>query len=211
MKRSIVRSLEQAWKPARHAGAIGTQSVDSLRDHALGFIINEWRRHEGLHLVDIGTGAGVPGILLSVELPESRWTLIDRSRRRCDYTNRAVQVLKLGDRVSVRHTRAGQFSRSCDGRERFDGATARLFGPVTELAECGLPLLKVGASLVVSVSRATSDQWMNTDLTDKTGCEVASHWTTRHGSFIAIKRIKPPPDALPRRAAARRRSPLLHP
>ena len=188
---------------------LGTQSVSVLRDHASGFIIDEWRSQDQQHFVDIGTGAGVPGILLAIALPESRWTLIDASQRRCRIVERVVEEVKLRDRVRVEHARAGQLSRSRANRESFDGATSRLFGPVSELAECGLPLLRMKAKMVVSVSKKTESEWRGADLLKTVGCRVASSWTTPHGYFLAIQRVFHAPAKIPRRTAARRRSPLF--
>ena len=205
----MLESLGKAWEPARKAGVIGPQSVESLNDHASGFIISEWKNLSQGHFVDLGTGAGIPGILLAISLPTSRWVLIDASQRRCKFASVAVDALNLNDRVCVRHMRIGQFARLREARERFDGATARLFGPAAELAECGLPLLKIGAAMVVSVSENTEKQWKQKDLPVKTGCEVVSDWSTPQGNFIAIKRVLSAPETLPRRAAARRRLPLI--
>ena len=205
----MLESLAKAWEPARKAGVIGSQSVKSLNDHANGFVISEWKNLPRGHFVDLGTGAGIPGILLAISLPASRWALIDANQRRCKFAAMAVDALNLNSRVCVSHMRIGQFARLREAREQFDGATARLFGPAAELAECGLPLLKIGAAMVVSVSKNTEKQWKQKDLLVKTGCEVVSDWSTPKGSFIAIKRVLPAPEELPRRAAARRRLPLI--
>lgn len=180
-----------------------------LGDHASGFILDEWRLLGRQHFVDIGTGAGVPGILLAIALPESRWTLVDASQRRCRIVERVVDEVGLCDRVGVEHARAGQLSRSRANRESFDGATARMFGTVSELAECGLPLLRVKAKMVVSVSKKTGNEWRGADILETVGCRIVSSWTTPHGHFLAIQRVRHTPAKIPRRAPARRRSPLL--
>ena len=213
---SALQCLETAWASAREIGVLGSQSVFTFNDHAAGFVINDWRASTSVdcsaskyHFIDIGTGVGVPGILLAMQLPLSRWTLLDASRRRCDLAAKAVQAVGLDNRVSVRHARAGELARSPDNREYFDGATARLFGSVSELAECGLPLIRMGAIMVVSVSKRTEQQWRQANLLATTGCEAISSWSTARGIFLAIKRVAPTPKGLPRRVAARRRSPLI--
>ena len=175
----------------------------------MGFILDEWRSHAGQHFVDVGTGAGVPGILLAIALPESQWTLIDASERRCRIVEKVVREIGLCSRVEVSHVRVGQWSRSQQHREQFDGVTARLFGSAAELAECGLPLLRHKAKLVVSVSDKTERRWRKADVLGTTGCEIVDKWSTPHGSFLAIQRVASVPATLPRRTAARRRSPLF--
>ena len=206
---SQLDSLEEAWVPAREAGVVGPESVRSLNEHAKGFIIEDWKKQPQKHFIDLGTGAGIPGILLAIALPSSRWTLIDSSYRRCGFATLAVDALNLGDRVCVEHVRAGHLSRSSETREQFDGATARLFGQAPELAECGLPLLRIGATLVVSVSDKTEQLWRQSGLREKTGCKIMSSWSTSVGSFLAVQRMETTPSRLPRSAAARQRAPLF--
>lgn len=204
----VLRRLDEAWEPARAAGAIGSAPLDALRLHSAGFILDTWRYMPEGEFVDCGAGAGLVGVLLALELPASRWTLVDASERRCDMAVRAVNAAGLSSRVAVVHAPVEDIAGQRETRETFDGMVARLFGPAPELAECGLPLLRVGGSLVVSVSADTRRQWEGMPLKSRTGCRLSGQWSTRHGSFVSITRILPTPPGLPRRRAARRRSPL---
>jgi len=204
-----LEALDLAWVPAREFGVLGPQTAEALYWHALGFVPDAWRRSEGLRLVDLGTGAGIPGLLLALELPSSRWTLVDARRRRCELASRAAAAAGLQDRVEVRHTRIAALARSPRAREAFDGAVARLFGPVAELAECGLPLVRSGGLLVVSVSSRTRRQWLDANLLTAARCEVAGCWSNERGEFLAVRRVGTAPSRLPRRAAARKRAPLF--
>ena len=137
----------------------------------------------------------------------SRWTLVDASERRCDLAERAAVAAGLSGRVMVEHALVEDLASRPGARETLDGVVARLFGPASELAECGLPLLRTGGSLVVSVSTATRHQWEKLPLA-RTACELAGQWSTQYGSFVSVTRVGPAPPGLPRRRAARRRSPL---
>lgn len=204
---ALLERLDRAWRPARVAGAVGGASIEALRLHAGGYILDEWRPLPEGQFVDCGTGAGVLGVLLALELPGSQWRLVDARERRCEMAQRAVAAAGLTERVTVEHALVEEIARA-DGRGGFDGAVARSFGPVPELAECALPLLNEGGSLVVSVSSSTARRWQQMPLAVRTGCEITGTWTTPHGSYLSVKRFGPIPAGLPRRRPARSRSPL---
>ena len=199
--------LEEAWAPARAAGVMGHLPLDALRRHVSGFILDNWRKLPIGEFVDCGAGSGAVGILLALELPMSRWTLVDASERRCDMAERAVAAAGLSGRIVVEHALVEDLASLREARETLDGVVARLFGPASELAECGLPLLRIGGSLVVSVSAATKRQWERMPLA-RVDCELSGQWSTPYGSFVSITRAGPAPPGLPRRRAARRRCPL---
>ena len=203
----LLERLDRSWSWARSAGVMGSASIEALRLHAGGYILDEWRTLPEGQFVDCGTGAGVLGILLALELPNSRWCLVDARDRRCEMARRAVIAAELMERVTVEHVPLDEMARGgCRGG--LDGAVARSFGPVPELAECALPLLKASGSLVVSVSESTAQHWRRMSLAARTGCEVSGSWTTPHGSYLSVRRSGPIPPGLPRRRPARNRSPL---
>lgn len=201
--------LDRAWAPARKTGAIGSVTTAELRAHARGFIVPAWRAGQSVRLIDLGTGAGIPGLPAALELPESQWVLADADERRCQVARTAVRSVGLERRVAVSHVRIEALAEQSETREAFDGATARSFGPGAELAECGLPLLRVGGELVVSVTEETERLWRNPILEQATGCVWDRSWQTARGRYLAVKRARSGPEELPRRAAARRRSPLI--
>lgn len=90
---------------------------------------------------DVGSGAGFPGIPMSIMLPEVRFTLIDALGKRVDFLNAVIQRLGLNARAI--HLRAEEAGRRSDLREAFDLATARAVAPMNVLCEYLLPLVKV--------------------------------------------------------------------
>ena len=204
---ALLERLDRSWSSARAAGVMGSASIEALRLHAGGYILDEWRKLPDGQFVDCGTGAGVLGVLLALELPSSRWCLVDARDRRCEMARRAVVAAGLTERVTVKHALVGEMARG-ERRGGFDGAVARSFGPVPELAECALPLLRASGSLVVSVSVSTARHWQRMPLTARTGCEISGSWTTPHGNYLSVTRSGPIPPELPRRRPARSRSPL---
>lgn len=204
---ALLERLDRAWSPARAAGVMGSTSIEALRLHAGGYILDEWRQLSEGQFVDCGTGAGVLGVLLALELPGSRWCLVDARDRRCEMARRAVAAAELTERVTVEHALVDEMARG-ERRGWFDGVVARSFGPVPELAECALPLLKASGSLVVSVSASTEQHWQRMPLATRMGCEISGGWTTPHGSYLSVRRSGPIPPGVPRRRPARNRSPF---
>ncbi len=201
--------LDAAWQPARRSGALGPASVEELRAHSAGFIEALQRRFTAEFTgsgLDLGTGAGVPGVFCSWGLPRWRWVLVDASLQRCGFAEAAVDALGLGDRVSVRHGRADEPASSELGGP-FDAVTARLFGPAAETLEVGLSLARTGGALVASV-RAADRSWWETLPQRVAGVPAVDVIDSGDAVYATVVRGSDWDPALPRRAAARRRKPL---
>ncbi|MEM7139444.1 MAG: RsmG family class I SAM-dependent methyltransferase [Actinomycetota bacterium] len=196
-------ALDAAWEPARAAGVLGRATIDEIRSHAAGFVPAACGVFdEG---VDLGSGAGVPGLVLALLHPSTAWTLVDASERRTTLLERVVHAMRVGDRVTVIHGRVDDLAHEEDYRGRFDLATARLFGPGPETVECGLPLVNENGRLTVSVDEQRS-RWGEADAR----ADLAVTWRQeRSGWFADVQPIGQPPTQWPRRPNARRRAPLF--
>jgi len=100
--------------------------------------------------VDLGSGGGVPGLVLAARRPAWRWLLLDAQQRRTDFLADAVRRLGLGERVEVLRARAEVAGRDTRLRGAHDLVVARSFGAPAVTAECAAPLLALGGSLAVS-------------------------------------------------------------
>lgn len=96
-------------------------------------------------LIDIGTGAGFPGLVLAIAEPHLEVVLLDSVKKKLVYVQSVIDELCPGDRVSVR---AGRAEDASDLRASFDYATTRAVGHLRLLSELALPLLKVGGVLL---------------------------------------------------------------
>jgi len=122
--------------------------------HAAGFgevlAATAQTAEEGGVAVDLGSGAGLPGLTLALSSPGGRWILIEASSRRAAFLREAVVGLGIADRVEVLEERAEVAGRRPALRARVDVVVARSFGPPPVVAECAAPLLRPGGLIVVS-------------------------------------------------------------
>ena len=146
--------LRQILEEARAAGFLGPGPVDAHLRHAEGFVAvcrHLWPDGPTPPvLLDLGSGGGLPGLVVATRLPEASLVLLDAQGRRTAFLSDAVRRLGLDVRVSVRQDRAEAAGRDLSARGHFDGVLARSFGRPAVVAECAAPLLKSGAWLVVS-------------------------------------------------------------
>ena len=201
--------LDSAWAPARARGILGPVSIESLEENAAGFVPAAFRVPDGLRCIDLGSGAGVPGILLALADPSSNWVLVDATQRRCEHAEKAVLAMDLGDRVAVVQARVEDLAHDCSHREGYDLVVARLFGIPSDVAECGIPYLVEGGRLVASTDTDGMKVWQDPALADLGG-RLTSSWSTRAGRYVLVERTGAElSDRYPRRAAARKRGPTL--
>ncbi|MGZ8481627.1 MAG: 16S rRNA (guanine(527)-N(7))-methyltransferase RsmG [Candidatus Limnocylindria bacterium] len=97
--------------------------------------------------LDLGSGGGVPGLVLALARPEIAWTLVDSVGKKCDAMRGIVQALGLRS-VTVIAERAEILGRDPRHRERYDLVTARACAALPVLAEYALPLTSVGGALL---------------------------------------------------------------
>jgi 16S rRNA (guanine527-N7)-methyltransferase len=109
----------------------------------------------GRRLVDIGSGAGLPALVLALALPSSAVTAVESQRKKCAFIERAADALGL-DNVEVRCERAEDYGRKA-GREAHDVAVSRALAALAVVAEYSLPLLKQKGTMI-AMKGAISDQ-----------------------------------------------------
>lgn len=104
-------------------------------------------------LVDIGSGAGFPGLILAVLFENAEVTLIDSIEKKTNFLIEAAKLLEL-ENVEVLTERAESIAHHAQYRESFDVATARAVGAVEITAELALPMLDLGGLLIVQKTEA---------------------------------------------------------
>lgn len=137
----------QQWNERSNLTAITTDH-DIVVRHFLDSLAcaMHWGRQPQT-LIDIGSGAGFPGIPLKLLVPSMRLTLVESVGKKAAFLQHIVHLLKLAD-VGVLQARAEQIGHEAHQREHYDIATVRAVGELRVLAEYALPLLRVGGRLL---------------------------------------------------------------
>lgn len=100
----------------------------------------------GQRLLDLGSGAGFPGIPLAIALPDTHVVLLDSLRKRVDFLNGVIE--ELGLNAEAVHFRAEEAARRPEMREQFSVVTARAVAALPTLCELTLPFTRVGGALI---------------------------------------------------------------
>lgn len=143
------RQLLDVLGNARDLGFLGPGPVEDHLNHALAYmdlIGSDWSGRA----VDLGSGGGVPGLVLASFITGSNWVLVDSQERRAEFLGSSIKKLSLEQRVSVLSERAEAVGRNLTHRHQYDLVVARSFASPPITAECAAPLLKQGARLIVS-------------------------------------------------------------
>ena len=140
-------TLVEVLEEARARGFLGPGAVTDHLDHARAFLDATPPPNRAL---DLGSGAGIPGLALALAWGGSKWALVEANGRRARFLVEAAARLGLEERVEVWTERAEVLGREPERRAGRDLAVARSFGPPAVTAECAAPFLSLGGSLAVS-------------------------------------------------------------
>ncbi len=203
-----MRPVDEILQEGIRAGQIGGESEPHGR-HAMGFIafLAQGESLQG-YCVDLGTGVGIPGLILADACPDTQWTLIERREGRTDLLRRAIRRLALSDRVEVYTGDAIVAARSTL-RGSADWVTARSFGPPADTAECASGFLRPGGGLITSepFDGDMDARWPMTEVEETTGLARDHEWTTDAGRYLRFQRTERELPSLPRKGA--RKKPLF--
>ena len=167
----------------------------------------------GKRVIDVGTGAGFPGMVLAILTPDARFTLLDSLGKRVDFLKEVQTDLGLKN-VTCVHARAEEFAAG--HRERFDIATSRAVAQLNVLSELTLPLVKVGGLFAAMKSTSTDEEiaaarsaiaQLGGQLAGCTDYPVPE--TDVVHRIVRIEKVRPTPKQFPRAFARIKKAPLV--
>ena len=159
---------------------------------------------DGKKVIDIGTGAGFPGIPLKIMFPDMELTLLDSLNKRIGFLNEVITGLNLSD-VSAIHARAEELGIKTDHREQYDICVSRAVSNLSTLVEYCIPFVKIGgcfysykgAKASEEISQAgTAVKILGGKITDN--IEVKIDATDFERTIVRIEKISATPKKYPR-------------
>lgn len=133
---------------AQRIGALGSAPLADIILHARAFA--DALPDSVATCIDLGSGAGVPGLVVAIARPTIRLTLVDRRAKRTDALERAIHALDIADRVSVVCADMIRLARDPEVHHRFDAAVTRGFGPPDTTLPVASACVRSGGVVVIS-------------------------------------------------------------
>jgi 16S rRNA (guanine527-N7)-methyltransferase len=191
---------------ARQLGVLGPGPVEDHVVHAQAFVDALAALPGGSLVVDLGSGAGIPGLVVALARSDLRLVLVDAAERRTALLEEAVAALGVQEQVQVVRGRAEVLGHQDLWRQQAAAVTARSFGPPAVTAECAAPLLAVGGLLVVSEPPEQVDRWPAEALAEL-GLEPQP--AGDDDTVRILRQVSACPDRYPRRVGVPAKRPLF--
>lgn len=168
---------------------------------------------EGAKIIDVGTGAGFPGLVMLIARPDLKMTLMDSLNKRLNVIKDILEKLELT--ADVVHSRAEDGGQNKAYREKYDFSTARAVSNLRDLTEYCLPFVKVGGSFIAMKAAKAEEEISAAQKAIKTlGGTVSEKHTFEledvgERNIILIKKISSTPAKFPRPSAKIAKNPLV--
>lgn len=151
-------ALRATLRESQRLGFLGARPIEDVLAHARVFVraLDGGASRAGSTIVDLGSGGGVPGLVIAHDLADVRLTLVDRRTKRSDFLERVVRRHGWSERVRVLGVDAQVLAS--DEAHTFDAVVARGFGPPAATLELAARLVEVGGRIVLS-EPPSGDRW----------------------------------------------------
>lgn len=201
------------WNTKINLTAI-TEPKDIILKHFVdSFTVNRFIKKNS-KLVDVGTGAGFPGIPLSILREDINITLVDSLNKRIMFLDEVISNLNLKN-VSTVHARIEDFAHDANYRKKFDVATSRAVASLSVLAEYMVALLRVNGKCICMKGSEIEEELKNSQkVIDIMGGEVEKvesfflPKTNMKRNIIVLNKVYTTPNMYPRKAAIIKKKPI---
>ena len=207
--------LLQEWNEKINLTAI-TEDEEIIKKHFID-CIKAFKSEEiknAKTIIDVGTGAGFPGLPIAIMNPDCEVTLLDSLNKRIKFLNLIVKELNLKN-VTTIHSRAEDGARNKELREKFDVATSRAVANMAVLSEFCLPYVRINGHFVALKGPAVDEELKDADKAIKTLggefkglIEIEIEDTDLKHNIVEVKKIKQCPKIYPRKAGTVNKNPI---
>lgn len=166
-------------------------------------------------IIDVGTGAGFPGIPIKIAKPDCKMVLLDSLNKRLNFLNDVTEKNKL-DNIETVHFRAEEAGKNKKYREKFDIATSRAVAPLNVLVEYLLPLVKIGGKCICMKGSNAKEEIENSKkVINLLGGEIEKIEefylpdTDMARTIIIINKNSKTPEKYPRKAGTPSKEPII--
>jgi 16S rRNA (guanine527-N7)-methyltransferase len=175
--------------------------------------VRVWTGRE--RIVDVGSGAGFPGLALRIAMPRTKVTCVESVGKKSRFLEETTALLGLND-VEVRNERAETLAHAADRRAAYDVGTARAVGTLAACAEYLLPFLRIGGDAIVWKGKVDAELAAARKALAAVGGEIAAIVSTIQlgvadvlpgRNLVVMRKVRASPDRYPRASAEARRRP----
>lgn len=206
------KNLLQEWNEKMNLTAI-VDDEEIILKHFIDSLTIEKYISKDSSIIDVGTGAGFPGIPLKIVRDDIELTLLDSLNKRITFLNEVISINNL-QKVRCIHGRAEDVSRETSMREKFDYATARAVANLSTLSELCLPFVKVGGKFICMKGNNIEEVEEAQKAIEVLGGKIVSieKLTLPNSDIernvIIIEKIKQTPKQYPRKAGTPAKEPI---
>lgn len=211
----IYMKLLQEWNEKINLTAI-VEDEEIIKKHFIDSI-KAFKREELKNantLIDVGTGAGFPGLPIAIMKDDINVTLLDSLNKRINFLNTVIDKLGLSN-VTTIHSRAEDGARDSKLREKFDIATSRAVANMSVLSELCLPYVKIGGNFIALKGPSVDQEIKESQAAMKVLggklvdiYEVNIEDTELRHNLVVVKKIGACPKIYPRKAGSISKNPL---